>query len=207
MSEIINLPKNQGTKVLFKNRILEKLTRTHISVPLVLLSLYSVISLYWAITRTEVSLLSLTAMFFAGMFFWTFFEYFVHRFVWHIDTDTDFKKRLQYKLHGVHHEYPRDKDRLALPIVLSLTIATILLYVYHLVFGNYGFGFFSGFVIGYLLYLSIHYAIHAYQPPKNILKWLWIYHGIHHYKGEDHYYGVSSPVWDFIFRTLPDKKK
>ena len=207
MAEIINIPKNQGTKILFRNRFIERLTRTHISIPLILLTLYAMLVLYWGIARTQVGGISIAGMFLGGMLFWTFFEYIIHRFIWHLDTDTEFKKKLQYKLHGVHHEYPRDKDRLALPIPLSLTIATLLLILFQWVFGQYSFGFFSGFVIGYLLYLSIHYAIHAFQPPKNILKWLWIYHGMHHYKTEDHYYWVSSPIWDLVFRTVPEKKK
>jgi sterol desaturase/sphingolipid hydroxylase (fatty acid hydroxylase superfamily) len=207
MAETVYVPKHEGTKVLFKNRILERLTRTHISIPLVLLNVYSGISIYWALTRTNAAGLALLGMFFCGALFWTFFEYMVHRYVWHMETNTEFRARIQYKLHGVHHEYPRDKDRLALPIVLSLTIATILLFLYQLAFGSYGFGFFSGFVTGYTVYLSIHYIVHAYQPPKNFLKVLWINHGIHHYKDDDHAFGVSSPLWDYIFRTMPERKR
>ncbi|HLF32923.1 MAG TPA: sterol desaturase family protein [Cyclobacteriaceae bacterium] len=207
MAETLYVPKNEGTKVMFKSKFLERLTRTHISIPLILLNIYSAASLYWALTRTNASGLSLTGMFFGGMLFWTFFEYIVHRFVWHMDTDTDYKKKLQYKLHGVHHEYPRDKDRLALPIPMSLTIATILLFLFRFIFGSSGFGFFSGFATTYTIYLSIHYIVHAYQPPKNFLKFLWINHGIHHYKDDDHAFGVSSPLWDYIFRTMPSRRK
>jgi hypothetical protein len=40
MAEDIN-PKNSGSKVLFKSPILEKLSRTHISVPLIIFGLYA----------------------------------------------------------------------------------------------------------------------------------------------------------------------
>ena len=207
MAETINVPKNEGTKVLFKNKFLEKLTRTHISVPITLLNIYSAASLYWGFTHSSVSILTMAGLFLIGVIFWTLFEYMTHRFVWHMDTGTDFRKKMQYNMHGIHHEYPRDKDRLALPPVLSLTIATALLTLFYLILGSYSFGFFSGFVTGYTLYLAVHYIVHAYQPPKNFLKALWINHGIHHYKDDEHAFGVSSPLWDILLGTMPRKKK
>ncbi|RUA37305.1 MAG: fatty acid hydroxylase, partial [Bacteroidetes bacterium] len=29
---------------------------------------------------------------------------------------------------------------------------------------------------------------------------------IHHYKHPDKYFGVSSPIWDYIFNTVPKRK-
>ena len=125
MEETVNVPKNEGTRILFKNKFLEKLSRTHISVPIILLNIYSAGSLYWAVTRTNVPLASTAGLFFVGLISWTFFEYITHRFVWHMDTPTELRKKLQYNMHGIHHEYPKDKDRLALPPVISMTIAAI----------------------------------------------------------------------------------
>lgn len=207
MAETANIPKNEGTKILFRNKFLEKLSRTHISVPITLLNVYSAGSLYWGFTRTGLGVLTIAGLFFTGIISWTFFEYITHRFLWHMDTDTDFRKKLQYNLHGIHHEYPKDKDRLALPPVVSLTIATLLLFLFYFALGSYSFGFFSGFVTGYTLYLCVHYIVHAYQPPKNFMKALWINHGIHHYKDDEHAFGVSSPLWDIILGTMPRKKK
>ncbi len=48
--------------------------------------------------------------------------------------------------------------------------------------------------------------VHAFQPPKNSLKLLWLNHSIHHYKEDEHIlYGVSSPVWDYVFGSVPKK--
>ncbi len=207
MDETVRIPKNEGTKVLFKNKFLEKLSRTHISVPIILLNLFSALSLYWGITHTALGGLTIAGLFFTGILSWTFFEYIVHRYIWHMNTSTDFRKKLQYNMHGIHHEYPKDKDRLALPPVISITIATVLMLLFRVTMGTYAFGFFSGFVTGYTLYLAIHYIVHAYQPPRNFLKALWINHGIHHYKDDDHAFGVSSPLWDILLGTMPVRKK
>ncbi|HYI76223.1 MAG TPA: fatty acid hydroxylase, partial [Chryseolinea sp.] len=48
--------------------------------------------------------------------------------------------------------------------------------------------------------------VHAFAPPKNFLKRLWINHGTHHYKNGEMIYGVSSPLWDYIYGTMTEKK-
>jgi sterol desaturase/sphingolipid hydroxylase (fatty acid hydroxylase superfamily) len=200
-------PKNKGTKQLFKNPILEKLSRTHISVPLIIFFGYSGGLLYWSVTHTSLTPLVTVGMFILGLLAFTWVEYNVHRYVFHMKTYTQAREKLQYTMHGVHHEFPKDKDRLAMPPLLSVTIATILLLIFRLILGDFAFAFLPGFLVGYAMYLSVHYMVHAFQPPKNFLKALWVNHGMHHYKDGELIFGVSSPLWDYIYGTMRDKKK
>jgi len=124
-----------------------------------------------------------------------------------MSTETPTKARLQYTFHGNHHDYPKDKDRLAMPPIVSVFIASFLFFVFKLAFGNFVFGIVAGMLFGYALYLFIHYAVHAYAPPKNFLKTLWIHHSIHHYKDPNAAYGVSSPLWDYFFGTMPKRAR
>ena len=195
-------PQNKGTKQLFQNPILEKLSRTHISVPLIIFSFYSTGLLYWSVTHTTLSVGITILLFFVGMLAFTWVEYNVHRYFFHMRTDTPKKEKIQYTTHGVHHEFPKDKDRLAMPPLLSITISTILLLLFRIIMGDYVFAFLPGFLVGYAMYLSVHYMVHAYQPPNNFLKALWINHGIHHYKDGLVVFGVSSPLWDYIYGTM-----
>ena len=199
-------PQNKGTKKLFTNPILERLSRTHISVPLIVFSVYSSVLLYWSIAHTGLSWWTTAGMFFLGGLSFTLVEYLVHRYLFHMSTYTKVREKLQYTMHGVHHEFPKDKDRLAMPPLLSITMGTILLLIFRVVLGDFVFSFLPGFMVGYALYLAIHYMVHAYQPPKNFLKALWINHGIHHYKDGDIVFGVSSPLWDYIFGTMRGHK-
>ena len=199
-------PRNTGTKQLFKNPILESLTRTHTAIPISIFVIYSSILLYWSVTHTSLTLAVSIGLFLAGMIFFTWVEYNLHRYVFHMDTYTKVREKLQYTLHGVHHEFPKDRDRLAMPPLLSITIATILLLVFRVVMGDYVFAFLPGFLVGYSAYLGVHFMVHAYQPPKNFLKALWINHGIHHYKDGEIVFGVSSPLWDYIYGTMKEKK-
>ena len=195
-------PQNTGTKQLFKNPILEKLSRTHIAVPLSILTPYSAALLYWSAKNTSLTVGSSVALFFVGVFVFTWVEYNMHRYVFHMATYTKMREKLQYTLHGVHHEFPRDKTRLAMPPLLSITIATILLLVFRVIMGDYVFAFLPGFLVGYAIYLGMHYMVHAYQPPKGFFKYIWINHSVHHYKNGESVFGVSSPLWDYIYGTM-----
>jgi len=188
---------------LFKNPVLEKLTRTHIAAPLIIFTVISVVLIYYGIVEKGFQAPFMILLFFAGLFFFTFIEYLMHRYLYHMHPESEKGKKIAYTMHGVHHDYPKDKSRLAMPPVLSLILATVFFIIYRAVMGDYVFGFLAGFLMGYTAYLGIHYSIHAFKPPKNFLKILWEHHLIHHYRETDKAFGVSSPFWDFVFRTMP----
>jgi len=187
----------------FKNPLLEKLSRTHISVPLTLFSIYSGALLYYSLTYTELSMIITVSLFALGLLAFTLTEYLMHRYVFHMATYTEWRRKIQYTSHGVHHEFPKDKTRLAMPPIASVTLSTALLLLLRLIIGDLVFAFLPGFLMGYAGYLFVHYIIHSYQPPKNAFKILWIHHGIHHFKNNERAFGVSSPLWDYVFRTMP----
>jgi hypothetical protein len=130
MSEVIKSdaikPKSSGTKALFQSPVLEKLSRTHISVPIIIMLSYSLSLLYWSITHTALSAGSTVGLFFCGLLFYTWLEYMLHRHIFHMATYTNLRKKLQYVMHGVHHEFPKDKSRLAMPPLLSITLSSVL---------------------------------------------------------------------------------
>ncbi|MBS1558554.1 MAG: sterol desaturase family protein [Bacteroidetes bacterium] len=200
-------PQTKGSRRLFKNPVLEKLSHTHIAVPLIVFFIYSIGLLYWSITHTTLSWLLTLSMFLLGLIAFTWVEYIVHRYLFHMDTHTEKRTKIQYTMHGVHHEYPKDKSRLAMPPLLSISLSTLLLLGFRLILGDLVFSFLPGFLVGYALYLAVHYMVHAYPPPKNFLKILWINHSIHHYKDGEVVFGVSSPLWDYVYGTMTKQKK
>ncbi len=191
---------------IFKNKFLESLTRTHIAVPLTIFYGAAIGLVIFSLYHGVIAPLSNLWLFLGGLLFFTLVEYIVHRFAFHIDTGTPGRAKFQHTFHGVHHDSPRDKSRLAMPPVASVTLATLLFLAYKFVLGNYGLPFASGFLAGYATYLVVHYSVHAFRPPNNFLKILWVHHAIHHYKETEAAFGVSSPMWDHIFRTLPKTK-
>jgi sterol desaturase/sphingolipid hydroxylase (fatty acid hydroxylase superfamily) len=131
-------------------------------------------------------------------------EYVLHRWIFHIDDylQVPVAKRLHYIVHGVHHENPRDHERLFMPPVPGTIIALILFSFWSLFLSENAFAFMAGITNGYLLYSYIHYTVHT-KPSKLYFHKLWIHHLKHHYKYPDKAFGVSSPIWDIVFRTMP----
>ncbi len=198
-------PKHKGSPKLFENPFLEKLTHTHIAYPLIIFGSVATILFYYGIDQKGFETPTMILLFVAGMFFFTLVEYLMHRYLYHIPATSPRRKKISYTMHGVHHDYPKDKSRLAMPPVLGLVIATILFVIYRAILGDYVFGFLAGFLIGYAGYLGVHYSVHIFKVPNNFLKVLWHHHSIHHYREPDRAFGVSSPLWDHIFRTMPRK--
>ena len=198
--------KNKGAARIFENDFLELLTKNH---PLVVYVMYFPtigFLLYFGHTAKHISITTEVCWFLAGIFFWSFFEYIMHRYLFHLQPRSAGLKRFVYTLHGVHHEYPRDKTRLFMPPVPSIIIATLLFFIMYLLIGWLALAFFPGFLLGYILYGSMHYAIHAFPPPR-FMKSLWRYHTMHHYKHPDKGYGVSSIFWDKVFGTAPSDEQ
>ena len=196
-------PKHMGQKKLFDNPILERLTHTHIAVPITMFVVFSIGLLIYAFTYARLPFYLIGLLFTTGLLLFTLVEYLVHRYVFHMPASTPKKAKLQYTIHGVHHEYPKDKTRLAMPPVMSAVIALALLWITTSLMGDYAYAFLPGFVLGYSGYLFVHYITHAYPPPANAFKILWINHSVHHYKAQNKAFGVSSPLWDYVFGTMP----
>lgn len=201
----LDRPDNFGSAQMFSNPILERISRTHIMVPITLFFAISSVSFYYAVMTTSIGLSVGLLITFFGLFAFTFVEYMMHKHFFHMEPDTPLKDKLQYSMHGVHHDYPKDKDRLAMPPFVSAAYAAIFYLVFKLIMGDYSLYFLPGFLLGYSAYLGVHYIVHAYSPPKNFLKVLWVNHAIHHYKDPDSSFGVSSPLWDYLLGTMPKK--
>lgn len=198
---------NKGQAQLFKNQYLEFLTKTH---PLVIWGMYLPILIllpYYSLAVLDFGGLTVFLLFLAGMFVWSLTEYILHRFAFHYHAESERGKKIHYILHGNHHEYPRDKERLFMPAAPSLIIASAFFLLFYLFLGKNSFPFFPGFILGYLIYGSMHYAIHAWNPPFKWMKGLWRNHHLHHYKQDDRGFGVSSTLWDHVFGTMFDLKK
>ena len=198
---------------LFKSDFLEFFTHIH---PAVVVAIWLPVALYFlaqAIYNVApgASTAYIPIGFFLGMFVWTFTEYTVHRFVFHFAPKNPpaWLERLIFLFHGVHHAQPQLKTRLVMPPVVSVPIAFIFYGLFGLVVGawigapQWIAPLFSGFIIGYLAYDLIHYATHHFPMRWGFLKFLKRYHMMHHYKTPDARFGVSSPLWDKVFGTMP----
>jgi dihydroceramide fatty acyl 2-hydroxylase len=188
-----------GHPRLFDQPAVELLTTAH---PRLVASVYSisVIALLALSLGAGVAPGAIAALFLTGVFAWTLAEYLIHRYLFHFVPRSRIGVAIAYLSHGVHHAYPRDPHRLVLPLVVSAPIGAVLLAAAILARPQ-GFPLLAGFALGYLSYDLIHYRIHARDADSGVFKWLRRYHFQHHFSAPDRQFGVSTPLWDYVFRT------
>ncbi|MFL5362234.1 MAG: sterol desaturase family protein [Myxococcales bacterium] len=164
----------------------------------------------WLLVRTArdpaVSAIALCGMFALGMLGWTLLEYLLHRYVFHFAPDPrkEWQRDASFLIHGIHHDYPYDRDRLVMPPTVTAVFALIVWVPVHALLGPHlDRPFFAGLVIGYVIYDLTHYYLHHAAPRTAFGKWLRKYHLVHHFQTPDIRYGITSPLWDLVFRTYP----
>jgi sterol desaturase/sphingolipid hydroxylase (fatty acid hydroxylase superfamily) len=201
------MPKNyvsnkDETVRMFESDFMEAFSRVHYTVPLFIYIPVILVMLYLSVAVYYIPFLNIVVLIIGGIFAWSLAEYLLHRFVFHFKAKSEFGKKIHFIFHGVHHDYPSDSKRLVMPPSVSIPLAIIFYFIFRLIFGPVlMFPFFAGFIAGYLFYDISHYAIHHFNMHSKF--WLAIknHHMLHHYQDEYKGYGVSSPFWDYIFRT------
>src|SRR6266851_8982926 len=92
-------------------------------------------------------------LFLGGWFMWSLLEYFLHRFIFHLNARSTRQRLRAFLLHGYHHEFPDDAMRLVAPPLMSWPIAIVVaLTLYGLVGPPAWLPIFAGMAAGYLAY-------------------------------------------------------
>jgi sterol desaturase/sphingolipid hydroxylase (fatty acid hydroxylase superfamily) len=192
----------QESTRMFRSNLLESLSKVHFTVPLFIYIPVIAYFIYRAFAVLHNSAATFTASFLGGLLCWTLTEYVLHRFVFHFEPGSRWGKRLHFIFHGVHHDYPNDAMRLVMPPSASIPLATGFYFLFQLVLPlQYLSGFFAAFMSGYLFYDISHYAMHHATFKSVFWKRLKQHHMLHHYTDSTKGYGVSSALWDKIFRS------
>ena len=186
---------------MFENKLLEFCSHVHPAVPLVIYLPVIAYMFHLAIWQHELSVRATAGFFLLGVLAWTFLEYIIHRYAFHYEPRSSWGKRLHFMMHGVHHDYPNDASRLVMPPSVSVPLAFLFYGMFLILFGRYTPAAFAGLIFGYLCYDMIHYATHHFSMKNRVWQRLKQYHLLHHYKDDHIGFGVSSPLWDFVFGT------
>ncbi len=210
MEPTVSTEHHRGSATIFKNSFLESLTKTTLKQNIFVYGLVVLILMYNAVFIKDIPEITFLSFFIFALFFWTFAEYILHRYVFHWISENKLVQRFHFVMHGSHHLFPRDTERLLMPPVPGLIMASFLFLIFYIIFSLldmaiYTWAFFPGFFLGYLLYSFLHRATHVLKPPKRF-KYLWRHHSLHHYKYPDKAFGVSNTIWDRVFGTMPPKK-
>ncbi|KAM8860431.1 fatty acid 2-hydroxylase [Synchiropus picturatus] len=206
---------------LFGNPLLEAGTKTSwywvpvVWLPVVVyLSWYCFTSLARGDTRMDITAdFSITfhkftfiPLFLLGWFLWSFIEYCIHRFVFHMKPPAHnyYLIMLHFLLHGQHHKSPFDGSRLVFPPGLaSLVVGSFYRLLSVVLPEVIGKSVFVGGLCGYVVYDMIHYYLHYGSPKRGSYMYgLKAYHVKHHFEHQRAGFGITTTFWDHPFNTV-----
>lgn len=190
---------------MFETPLIERFSRIHPSTPFVFW-LPVLVYLGYRTFAHGVAVAAALGLLAAGALAWTLAEYVLHRYVFHFVGASSWQRRMHFVIHGVHHDFPQDADRLVMPIGASAPMGLLFYLGFRAILGPVLVDpVFVGFGIGYLTYDGMHYAIHHFRMSSRFGKWIKRHHMIHHHTGEQARWGVSTPLWDWVFGTMGSK--
>jgi len=208
---------------IFRSDLLEFFSHVHWTVPHMIY--VPVIVIMVALAARDLGAPTVGGLVVLGALIWTPFEYFAHRFVFHagptIETEVrdivaglapgepalqhmrTYRQKHYFVAHGVHHDFPNDTKRLVMPPSVSIPLGVIFFFLFRWMAGPVtGLPLFAGFVAGYLVYDTVHYAVHHFSLHHPVLLYLKKHHYRHHYNDSTRDFGVSSPLWDVLMGTF-----
>jgi dihydroceramide fatty acyl 2-hydroxylase len=191
---------------MFQSRLLDRFTRVHPAVPVLIYAPVVVLLAAYAVRHDGLwDTLGLAAL---GYALWTLFEYWLHRIVFHFEPEQGVGAKLHWMIHGVHHDHPNDPMRLVMPPAASVPLAVLVVGALWAAFGSvHAPAVAAGFLIGYLVYDEMHYALHHHMPKSRLGKKLRELHMRHHFQDDERGFGISAPYWDHVFGTYPRRRE
>lgn len=197
----------ESTRI-FKSDFMESFSRVHWTVPMITYIPVVLFFIYRSFFVAHSTILQFAGMFIVGLVSWSLFEYIMHRWIFHYVPKSKWGLRLHFIFHGVHHDYPNDMKRLVLPLSVSVPLAFGVYFAFRaMMTPPYLYPFFSAFVLGYIFYDTVHYALHHFNFKGEVWKKIKKHHMLHHYSDETKGFGVSSELWDKVLNSGFPKKK
>ncbi|KAF5301213.1 hypothetical protein FQA39_LY10799 [Lamprigera yunnana] len=197
---------------LFENPFLESLTITPwyvvpiFWIPVLSYIIYCGILKYIEITKDPYPALPIVFYISCGIISWTFVEYSLHRWVFHLEPSgsSPFLIVFHFVIHGLHHKVPFDSLRLVFPPVPAALIAYIVYSILKLIVsGSCVLLIGGGAILGYVVYDMIHFYLHYGAPSEGtVLYTMKRYHNQHHFVHHNQGFGISNLYWDKVFGTV-----
>lgn len=136
--------------------------------------------------------------FFLGALGWTLTEYLLHRGLGHRGNARN-PFSVEHLAHHADVSYFAPTSRKVVAIGSATAVLAPLIY---LAVGSPGLAWSAGFLLMYVAYELIHRRLHTAPGRSRYGRWARRHHLHHHYRRPQLNHGVTTPLWDFVFRTL-----
>lgn len=143
-------------------------------------------------------MLAIVASAVLGFLSWSFAEYAIHNWVGHLGKGRNefSREHLAHHRDGNYFATTAKKAWMALPVVAVLGPLAVLIAGWWL-----GAAYTAAFLGTYVGYEVLHRRCHTHAPRNPYARWARKHHFHHHFASPKRNHGVSSPLWDLVFRT------
>jgi sterol desaturase/sphingolipid hydroxylase (fatty acid hydroxylase superfamily) len=142
----------------------------------------------------------------AGIFIWTLLEYGLHRFAFHIQIPVrnPLLREIVNGSHLQHHASPRDVNKVLVHPLYGIVVSSILYVLLYAVLRSAfaAAGVLVGIWMGFLYYEAVHYRVHFSLSGSGFVARQRRAHFYHHFTNNKRCFGVTSPLWDYVFGTM-----
>ena len=160
-----------------------------------------VVLIFASLRRHDLSPLAVVLTIGFGLILFSFFEYFIHRWLFHGSV------RIMAEGHNAHHLNPMGYD--SLPFFLPAMVLMILTGIFVLLMPMSKAFLLTGTItFGYVTYGLSHFSIHHVRFHRSWAKH-WSAHHLIHHRHTDSNFGVTTSTWDVLLGTryVYDRKK
>lgn len=138
----------------------------------------------------------------ASFLYWSFAEYIIHRFFFHLNTRF---KTLNYMIgsfHIYHHRNPDDLQVINSGWITAFFGLFLHGSIFYAITGSMKlvYALMIGTLMVYYYYEWIHYLVHQKVYDKGLMKYYQDFHLTHHVKPKKNF-GQITPIWDYVFQT------
>ena len=160
-----------------------------------------VVLIFASLRRHDLSPLAVVLTIGLGLILFSFFEYFIHRWLFHGSV------RIMAEGHNAHHLNPMGYD--SLPFFLPAMVLMILTGIFVLLMPMSKAFLLTGTItFGYVTYGLSHFSIHHTSFHQSWAKH-WSAHHLIHHRHTNSNFGVTTSTWDVLLGTryVYDRKK
>ena len=163
-----------------------------------------------AVVRSRASsIASAAALFVAGLLTWGLYEYATHRWVLHCEPRAEGFNLPGNLTHLRHHADPNSLQRLNVQLSESVPVCVVYWLLAWAVTGSWQAAthLFTGLIAGYFFYEYLDFQAHHGTSRGRLTRYFRKYHLQHHHYDATVRYGVTSPLFDYLFGTFHIEKR
>ncbi|MDF1661209.1 MAG: sterol desaturase family protein [Planctomycetota bacterium] len=144
-------------------------------------------------------MLTAIGFFLLGLATWSFAEYAIHNWVGHLGKGRNEFSREHLAHHKDPHYFARTSKKALTTLMVMIIVSPLACYGMGLLGGIL---FSVGFVLTYVSYEVLHRRVHTVAPGSAYTRYMYKHHLLHHFGSPKTNHGVTSPIWDVVFRTF-----